>query len=144
MKLSDAEFFEALLKNGGLYQRTATWIESEYGISYSRSSVKERADKHPSVVQQATAINLDKAEDIFLGLMMTKLPPKDSPDYYKVLELRRKVATDYLRMKGGSRGYIHGTNTLNIQNNTFIQPRSEAEVDARILDITKKLNGKVD
>jgi hypothetical protein len=55
MKITDEQFFAALRESAGLYARAARIIEKEYGVSYTRQSVKERAERHPKYLKISKA-----------------------------------------------------------------------------------------
>jgi len=45
-KLSDEDFLTILRENFGLFELTSQAIQKQYGITYSRQSVRERAQKY--------------------------------------------------------------------------------------------------
>lgn len=94
-RLSDKEFWTILRANAGLYARTARAIEKEFGITYSRQSVRDRAEKKPELLQDILEENLDLAEEGHISLMRSKNE-----------KIRLNAITFYLRTKGKARGYV--------------------------------------
>jgi hypothetical protein len=75
IKISDKNFFNILRENGGLYARTARAIERQLGITYTRQSVKERAEKHPEILNDIKEEVLDIAEEGLVSLMRSRNEP---------------------------------------------------------------------
>lgn len=98
--LSDAEFFEALRANGGLFSQTARYIEDVHKISYHRATVKMRADKHPELLHDIRQANLDKAEKAIFDAIETSENEKVKTD----------TAKWYLEKLGRNRGYMSDHN----------------------------------
>lgn len=93
-KLSDKEFWTILRKNAGLFARTARAIEKEFGISYSRQAVRERAEKQPELLADILEETVDIAEEGLHDLMRSSLP-----------NIKLKAIELYLKSKGSHRGY---------------------------------------
>ncbi len=93
-KLSDKEFWTILRKNAGLFARTARAIEKEFGISYSRQAVRERAEKQPDLLADILEETVDIAEEGLHDLMRSSLP-----------NIKLKAIELYLKSKGSHRGY---------------------------------------
>ena len=94
--LTQKEFIQALELNGGLYSRTARWIELKYGFTISRQAIQKRAqkDKIKAIVDQIKETHLDAAENTVVKLFKSK------DDRVKL-----QSATWYLRKQGKFRGY---------------------------------------
>ena len=95
IKISDKNFFNILRENGGLYARTARAIERQLGITYTRQSVKERAEKHPEILNDIKEEVLDIAEEGLVSLMRSRNEP-----------VKLDSTKFFLKTKGKSRGYI--------------------------------------
>lgn len=93
-KLSENEFWTILRKNAGLYARTARAIQNEFGISYSRQAVRDRAEKCPDLLNDILEETVDIAEEGLHDLMRSPLP-----------NIRLKAIELYLKSKGSHRGY---------------------------------------
>lgn len=93
-KLSDKEFWAILRKNAGLFARTARAIEKEFGFSYSRQAVRERAEKQPELLADILEETVDIAEEGLHDLMRSALP-----------NIKLKAIELYLKSKGSHRGY---------------------------------------
>lgn len=93
-KLSDKEFWTILRKNAGLFARTARAIEKEFGMSYSRQAVRERAEKQPDLLADILEETVDIAEEGLHDLMRSSLP-----------NIKLKAIELYLKSKGSHRGY---------------------------------------
>lgn len=93
-KLSDKEFWTILRKNAGLFARTARAIEKEFGMSYSRQAVRERAEKQPELLADILEETVDIAEEGLHDLMRSSLP-----------NIKLKAIELYLKSKGSHRGY---------------------------------------
>jgi hypothetical protein len=94
-KLSDSEFWEMVRQNGGIYARTAKAIEETFNITYTRQSVKERAEKKPELLADIEDEFLDKAEGGLSDLL-------ESTDERVKLEAVKFT----LKTKGKKRGYV--------------------------------------
>ena len=104
IKISDKNFFNILRENGGLYARTARAIERQLGITYTRQSVKERAEKHPEILNDIKEEVLDIAEEGLVSLMRSRNEP-----------VKLDSTKFILKTKGKSRGYVE---TQNIDHTT--------------------------
>jgi hypothetical protein len=93
-KLTDAEFFAVLRENAGIYARTARAIEKQYGISYTRQSVKYRAELNPDELKDIEEQNIDIAEEGLHSLMRSTNE-----------RIKLKAIETYLKTKGRTRGY---------------------------------------
>lgn len=94
-KLSKAEFISILRENAGLFARTARAIEKQYGVKFSRQSVRERALKHPEELKDIEEQNIDVAEEGLHSLMRSKNE-----------RVKLQAIKMYLQTKGKKRGYI--------------------------------------
>lgn len=99
-RLSDKEFWTILRENAGLYARTARAIEKEFGISITRQSVRERAERKPNLLRDIHEQNLDLAEEGQHSLMRSKNE-----------RIRQKAIEFYLKTKGKERGYVVQVNS---------------------------------
>lgn len=108
-RLSDKEFWTILRANAGLYARTARAIEKEFGVSITRQSVRERAEKKPDLLKDILEENLDIAEEGQQSLMRSKNE-----------SIRLKAITFYLRTKGKDRGYVTQVNSDITSNGSTI------------------------
>jgi len=95
MKITDEQFFAALRESAGLYARASRIIEKEYGVSYTRQSVKERAERHPEILKDIESENHDIAEEGLHSLMRSKNE-----------RIRFQSVQFYLKTKGKDRGYV--------------------------------------
>lgn len=100
IRLSDKEFWKILRENAGLFARTARAIEKEFGITYSRQAVQERARKKPDILQDIYEQNLDVAEEGLFTLMRSKNE-----------RVKQRTIEFYLKTKGKERGYIVQVNS---------------------------------
>jgi len=89
-KLTDEEFLDILRKNGGLFGPTAKAIQKKFKIAFSRQAVRERANKHPELLQEIQEEGIELAHLTFLELM------KQTKD----LGIRFKAARFYAQTKG--------------------------------------------
>jgi len=94
-KLTDDEFFTTLCENGGMYSLTAKAIQLKFGISYSRQSVYERAQKYKDELDTMSELEVDVAQ----SNVRKFLTMDDHP------ELQYKMTIYVLNNRGGSRGY---------------------------------------
>jgi len=101
-KISDAEFWSILRKNGALYARTARAVKSEFGVDITREAVYIRANRHPEKLKDIHEENIDIAEEGLQDLMRTG----SESIKYKAIEL-------FLKTKGKHRGYIQTTENIN-------------------------------
>ena len=115
MKITDEQFFAALRESAGLYARAARIIEKEYGVSYTRQSVKERAERNPEILKDIESENYDIAEEGLHSLMRSKNEG-----------IRFKSVQFYLKTKGKDRGYIERSE---VQQETTIK-----NLDITVLD----------
>lgn len=93
-RLSKKEFWDCLTESGGLYARCARLISEKHGISISRQSVRERAERDPDSLMQIIETGLDLAEERLQQLFDSKSE-----------RVRLRALQFYLRTKGRSRGY---------------------------------------
>ena len=98
-KVTEKEFWTILRKNAGIYARTARAIESQFGISYSRQSVRERAEKRPDLLAEIIEENIDVAEEGLHDLMRSGQP-----------NIKLKAIELFLKSKGSHRGYYEKQN----------------------------------
>jgi hypothetical protein len=94
-KLTDKEFWDILRANAGLYARTARAIEKQFGIEYTRQSVKERAEKNKELLADIEEENIDIAEEALHSLMRSKNE-----------RIRMQAVQLVLKTKGKQRGYV--------------------------------------
>jgi hypothetical protein len=99
-KLSDAQFWAILRKNAGIFGRTARMIEKEYGFTYSRQAVRERAMAHSDLLADIDEENVDIAEEGLHDLMRSGNP-----------SVKLKAIETYLKAKGSHRGYYEKQKT---------------------------------
>ena len=99
-KLSDAQFWAILRKNAGIFGRTARMIEKEYGFTYSRQAVRERAMAHTELLADIDEENVDIAEEGLHDLMRSGNP-----------SVKLKAIETYLKAKGSHRGYYEKQKT---------------------------------
>lgn len=104
-RISQKEFFAILRENAGLYARTARAIQKQFGISYTRQSVKERAERRPDILEDIREENVDVAEEGLHSLMRSK----DERIKLKAVEI-------YLRTIGKKRGYVEQVDTREVDN----------------------------
>lgn len=97
-KLTDEQFFEILRENGGLYARTARAIRTQYGIRFTRQSVRTRALNNPDEVKDIEEENKDVAEEGLHSLMRSKNE-----------RVRLRAVELFLKTKGKDRGYVTRT-----------------------------------
>jgi len=93
-KISEKEFWAILRKNAGLYARTARAIEKEFNVSYTRQSVRERAEKNPAMLTDIREETVDIAEEGLIDLMWSNMP-----------SVKLRAIEVYLKSKGADRGY---------------------------------------
>ena len=94
-KLTDKEFWDILRENAGLFARTARAIKKQFGVEYTRQSVKERAEKDLKQLEDIEEENIDFAEEGLHSLMRSKNE-----------KIRMQAIQLVLRTKGKKRGYI--------------------------------------
>lgn len=99
-KLSDEQFLSFLRANAGIYARTARSIQKELGIEITRQSVRERALKHPDILQDIEDDNIDAAEEKLKYFLNP--PAKDDVP----LMLQWRTAELIVRTKGKKRGWV--------------------------------------
>lgn len=119
MKVSDAQFEKALRETGGMFSLASRYIEKNFGIQITRSSVRERALRKPELLQEIRETITDKAEAGIVGLMSSKNEG-----------IKYKSCTYYLDRQGKDRGY--GETPQALVNFDFSN-LSEEEVD-RLLE----------
>lgn len=95
MKITDEQFFAILRESAGLYARTARAIEKQHNITYTRQSVKERAERHPEILRDIEEENKDVAEEGLHSLMRSKNE-----------RIKLQSVQMYLKTKGKDRGYV--------------------------------------
>jgi hypothetical protein len=99
-KVSDKDFYAILRENAGLFARTARAIAAQFNIPYTRMAVKDRADKHPEIMDDIEQENLDIAEEGLNSLMRSKAE-----------NIRLDSVKFYLKTKGRKRGYVEKQET---------------------------------
>lgn len=102
-KITDKQFWTVLRKNAGLYARTARAIEKEFGISYSRQAVRDRAEKNPDLLFDILEENIDIAEEGLHDLMRSALP-----------NVKLKAIELFLKSKAKDRGYFQKEQIQNV------------------------------
>ena len=95
MKITSAEFWAVLRENGGVFQATADAISKEFGITYTRQAVRERALAKPEELKDIEDRNIDLAETGLHSLMQTKNE-----------SIKLKACELFLKTKGKKRGYV--------------------------------------
>lgn len=98
-KLSDKDFWSILRKNRGLYARTARYIEKEFGVSYTRQAVRERAMMKPELYAEIVEESIDLAEEGLHDLMTSSLP-----------NIKLNAIKLFLQSRGADRGYAEKSN----------------------------------
>jgi hypothetical protein len=93
-KLNDEQFWSALRENGGLFARTARYIQKRYGIPFSRQAVSKRANTRPGELEDIIEESLDVAEEALQELIRTAQPTT-----------RLEAIRFFLKTHGASRGY---------------------------------------
>lgn len=93
-KVSDAEFWAVLRKERGIYARAARTIEKEFGITYTRQAVANRAERDLDQLRDIVEETVDIAEEGLHDLMRSPLP-----------NIRLKAIELYLKSRGANRGY---------------------------------------
>ena len=116
-KISDEQFLSVLRENAGLFAQTAQAIEKQFGIKYTRQSVRSKAETFKDDLLDIYEQNLDVAEEGLLSLMNSKT---DS--------VRLRALELYLKTKGKMRGYTEKTE-LNITGTINIEPKKWADAD---------------
>lgn len=94
-KISENEFWKILSENAGLFTRTVRAIESQFKITITRQSVRERALKQPERYKEILEQNIDIAEEGLHSLMRSKSET-----------VRLKAVELFLKTQGKSRGYV--------------------------------------
>lgn len=128
-RLSDKEFWSILRENAGLYARTARAISKVFGMSYTRQSVKERAEKKPDLLNDILEENFDIAEEGLHSLMRSKNE-----------NIRFRAVEFFLKTKGKERGYIERTELTGKDSKDLLGQLSDDELDARIAELERKLD----
>lgn len=95
-ELTDDQFFACLRECAGLYARTVKTILKEYKVNISRQSVRERALKHPEILEDIKQENIDIAEEGLHTLMKSS----------KQERVRLRAIEIFLRTIGKGRGYV--------------------------------------
>lgn len=113
-KLTDTEFFTVLRENAGIYARTARAIEKQYGISYTRQSVKYRAEQNPDELKDIEEQNIDIAEEGLHSLMMSdneRIKLQAIKMYLSTIG-RKRGYSDTLELSGPNGGPIQTDSTF--------------------------------
>ena len=97
-KISHEQFFSILRENAGLYSRTARAISQQFNIKYSRQAARDRAEKHPKILNDIAEEGLDIAEEGLQALIRSK----NENIKLRAIEL-------ILKTKGKKRGYVEHT-----------------------------------
>lgn len=95
MKISEKRFWEILAKHDGVYAATATAISKEINQKYSRTSVKERAERDMPRLNEIREALTDFAETQQKNLMKAKN-----------MVVRQRAVEFYLERKGKKRGWL--------------------------------------
>lgn len=93
-KLSEKEFLHALRESAGLYARTVKYIKKHHKQDITRQAVRERALKHPKVLEDIQEQNLDVAEEGLHSLMRSRNE-----------RIKFRACDAYLQYQGKKRGY---------------------------------------
>jgi len=93
-KISDKEFLTILRENAGLFARTATAIQGQFDIEYSRQAVRTRALNFPEELDDIEEENIDVAEEGLHSLMQSENE-----------RMKLKAIEIFLKTKGKKRGY---------------------------------------
>lgn len=122
MKINNAEFWAVLRENGGVFQATADAISKEFGISYTRQAVRERALAKPEELRDIEERNVDLAETGVHSLMKSENE-----------SIKLKACDLLLKKKGVERGWgdkqeldIKGSMDMNFKVE-FIDPDADFE-----------------
>lgn len=105
-KLSDEQFFAILRENAGIFSRAARKIREQYGISYTRQAVRDRALKSPELLQDIFEESMDVAEEGLQTMMRSNNE-----------RIKLNAIIFFLKMKGQDRGYTDKLE-LNVNNET--------------------------
>jgi gamma-glutamylcysteine synthetase len=111
MKISIDEFFFILKANGGLYQRTAKAIAQKYNCTYTRQTVKIRAEKYPERLQDLRDSIVDTLEEENLTLARKELddiiknPSTTTKERIMAIRERARITQFHLEAMGKHRGY---------------------------------------
>jgi len=97
-RLSNKEFWDALIESGGLFARCSRLIKEKHGVEITRQAIRQRAEKMPERLFEITEISLDNAEEQLLQLFESKNE-----------RIRLKAVEFYLKNKGKARGYAERT-----------------------------------
>ena len=66
-KITDEQFKETYIENGGGCTKTAKAIEKKYGVTYTRQSVSERARNFPDLKEQALSFREEYSDNALLN-----------------------------------------------------------------------------
>jgi len=114
-KISDEQFLSVLRENAGLFSQTAAAIKKQFGIPYSRQSVRSKAETFKEELLDIYEANLDVAEDGLRSLMQSKTE-----------SIRLRALELYLKTKGKMRGYTE-RHDVNISGTINIEPKKWAD-----------------
>lgn len=93
-KITDAQFWAILRKNGGLFARTAKAIKRDLGEDITRQAVRARALNDPDQYRDILEEVKDTAEEVIQDIMRTGTNRE-----------KLKATEIYLRGPGKDRGY---------------------------------------
>lgn len=68
-KVTDEQFWGAMIAAFGICNRAAKIIKRDFGISISRSAVSARANKHPELIDECKAVMFDAAVEVGMDLL---------------------------------------------------------------------------
>ena len=92
--ISDAQFWNILRANAGMFATTAHAIAEKIGKTYTRQSVRERALRDPEKLEDIREQSVDDAEGVVFKLLKNWDP-----------RVKLKAAETILRARARDRGY---------------------------------------
>jgi hypothetical protein len=117
LKLSDEQFFSILRENAGLFSMTAKAIEKQFGIKYTRQSVRERALGNKKEYEEILERNLDIAEAGLVTLMQDENP-----------QVKLRAIEFYLKTQGKRRGYVERTEIEGVKTEFKVSIKNAKDV----------------